>query len=175
MNEGSSTLRYTCACCGKTFNGLPALAFSTPSNFPQMPLWRRLTLGSKMEDLYISSEQDARFVRCVLQIPILGTSETLDWGVWCSLSRDSFKRYRRTFRGRAQSKLGSMSSWFSSHCPGYPETFGLTCKIIPQDERMRPLVELEACDHPLSVDQREGVTMERAVELAGPWLRQYAH
>jgi hypothetical protein len=34
----------------------------------------------------------------------------------------------------------------------------------------RPLVELEATDHPLSVEQREGIPVARVRELIAPFM-----
>ena len=31
---------------------------------------------------------------------------------------------------------------------------------------MKPFIELEATDHPLAVEQREGITMDRVREIA---------
>jgi hypothetical protein len=166
---------WTCPCCGDRIDDLPALAFTTPGNYPQLKLWERVRLGSRANDIYIDRKNGYTFVRCVLSLPMIDRTTTLDWGVWCSLSAENFARYRRSYRSRKQSELGPMFGWFSSHCPGYPETFGLKAQVHPQDERQRPLVELDETDHPLSIDQRNGITFERALHLAAPWLRMLGH
>jgi hypothetical protein len=140
-----------------------------------MSRWQTLRLGRKANDLYIDGKTGGRFVRCVLRLPVLGGDDTLEWGVWSSLSAANFKRYRNTFRSARQSELGEMFGWFSSQCPGYPETSGLKCHVVPQDGGIRPLIDLEPTDHPLAVDQRNGITPARAVELAGPWLPALGH
>ncbi len=38
--------------------------------------------------------------------------------------------------------------------------------VQTQPVGMRPLVELETTDHPLAIEQREGITMDRVLELA---------
>ncbi|HZG42899.1 MAG TPA: DUF2199 domain-containing protein [Longimicrobium sp.] len=48
---------------------------------------------------------------------------------------------------------------------GYPDTLLLKTYVHLQPVPVRPLVELEPTDHPLAVDQREGVTQERAREI----------
>jgi hypothetical protein len=37
---------------------------------------------------------------------------------------------------------------------------------------MRPLVEVEPSDHPLSVEQREGITVASLRELVAPFLTE---
>jgi len=70
------------------------------------------------------------FVRAVLEIPILGQSEALEWGVWGSLSEQNFKRYDASFEDGDQSRLGAMFSWFASQLPGYDDTSSLRCKLV---------------------------------------------
>ena len=170
-----SELVWTCPCCGKKQSGLPALAFATPRNLPSLTLWQRLRQGGYANDLYVDRAGGGLYVRCVLRFPILDGVEPLEWGVWSTLSEANFKRYRDTFGDSQQSKLGNMFGWFSSHCPGYPETAGLKCHVVPRDGRQRPLIELEPTDHPFSADQRTGISTARALELAGPWLRKLGH
>ena len=97
------------------------------------------------------------------------TPRLLEWGVWGSLSKDNFKRYAETFDDDGQSKLGAMFSYFSSRLPGYPETLNETTTVHPRDGRQRPRVEFHSTSlHPLAVDQRDGISYERAIELASP-------
>jgi len=41
----------------------------------------------------------------------------------------------------------------------------LKCHVLPQEGRQRPLVRLEATDHPLAVEQQTGITFDRLLEL----------
>ena len=87
------------------------------------------------------------------------------YGVWSSLSRDSFERYAETFDSGEQAGLGPWFGWFSNSLKGYPDTFGLKCQVHPRDDRQRPCIEVEPSDHPLSIDQREGITFDRLLDL----------
>ncbi|MBN9267578.1 MAG: DUF2199 domain-containing protein [Hyphomicrobium sp.] len=154
---------------------MPALAFTTPRNLPPLNFWQLMRQRGYARDLYVDRETGGHYVRCVLILPIIDADEPLEWGVWSTLSEENFKRYRQTFGDNDQSKLGDMFGWFSSHCPGYPETAGLKCNVIARDGKQRPLIRLEPTDHPLAIDQRDGITLARAVELAAPWLRVMGH
>jgi hypothetical protein len=48
---------------------------------------------------------------------------------------------------------------------GYPDTLNLKCQVLPQEGRQRPFVELEPTAHPLAVEQREGATFDRILEI----------
>ena len=50
--------------------------------------------------------------------------------------------------------------------PLYPETLHLKTMAHTRPVGMTPLIELEPTDHPLAVEQREGITMARVQEIA---------
>ncbi|HZH07295.1 MAG TPA: DUF2199 domain-containing protein, partial [Lautropia sp.] len=106
----------------------------------------------------------SRFVRCVLRLPIRGTADTLEFGVWSTLSAENFERYEATYDDPRQSLLGPMFGWFSTAIPDFPGSAGLKCHVVPQDDNGRPLIELEPTDHPLAIAQYDGVTPAFASE-----------
>jgi hypothetical protein len=113
-------------------------------------------------------------VRAVLEIPIIGHTETLEWGTWGSLSEQSFKTYVESFDDLDQSRLGSLFSWFASYLPGYPSTLGLRSRLVPRDARHRPLVEFDPTqDHPLVLDKINGISLDRAIEFVMPVLHKH--
>lgn len=155
------TLSFICASCGEIHEGFPALTFMAPAPWDWASEEERAadwTLGS---DVCRFRDVDV-YIRAVLALPIIGHKQTLDFGVWSTLSQANFDQYRESFGAADQSKLGPMYGWFSNALPGYPETLALKCRVHPQDHRLRPLIELEPTDHPLAIHQREGITMEDA-------------
>ena len=50
--------------------------------------------------------------------------------------------------------------------PVFPNMLRLKTKVHTQAGNLRPLVELEPTDHPLAVEQRNGITMDRVREIA---------
>jgi hypothetical protein len=115
------------------------------------------------------------FVRCVLRLPIAGRPDAhFGFGVWSSLSKENFDLYVDTFDRGNRGELGPWFGWFSNRLNGYPDTLNLACRVHPQDDQQRPLIELEPTDHPLAVEQRLGMTFERLIEtyaLAGHDLK----
>jgi hypothetical protein len=70
-----------------------------------------------------------------------------------------------------QHRLAPTFGWLSSELPGYgASTLALKTMLHHQRPGWRPLVDLEPTDHPLSVEQREGITTARVRELVAPFF-----
>jgi len=106
------------------------------------------------------------FVRAVLPLAIIG-SQNVDfcYGVWVTLSEKNFEIYKQTFDSGDQEGLGPWFGWFSNRLKGYPDTFNLKAQVHPRGGRQRPWIELESTEHPLAVEQREGITFDRLLDI----------
>jgi hypothetical protein len=166
-------MTFVCSVCGEEHDDLPALVFLDPDHWSMLSPEQQAD-GEITEDWCLTSDGHY-FVRCSLEIPINdGPQESLSYGVWCSLSEPNFKRYVLAFNDTDQSKLGSMFGWLSNEIPGQFSNSGLLkCNVHPQDDRMRPLVELQPTDHPLAVAQREGISFERAQRLMHSHMKRW--
>jgi len=103
----------------------------------------------------------------VLDLPLRDREGVLSFGVWSSLSRDSFFRYLPTFEEENEGdriEMPPMFGWFSNSLPGYPETLNLKCTVHVRTGGLRPLIVLEETDHPLAIGQRQGIPFHEAVE-----------
>jgi hypothetical protein len=156
---------FVCSCCG-TRHGMPyAFAFDKPLPWSESLLSD--PTSSITPDLCVIEGRDF-FVRGVVRIPILdGPEPSFEWGVWASLSENS---YRRTVE-LEHSPLGQEEppyfGWLCNElAPFYPSTLGLKTHVHTQAIGLRPLIEVEPTDHPLAVEQREGVSFERVREIA---------
>lgn len=108
------------------------------------------------------------FARCVLRLPILGApnGEAFGYGVWSTLSRQNYARYLEVFNvPLGDDRPGPWFGWFSNALKGYPGSFNLKCQVYPQPDRQRPLIGLEETDHPLAVEQRDGISFDRVLDL----------
>jgi len=106
------------------------------------------------------------FIRGVVEIRVLDGPEPFGWTVWCSLSRQSFERVQKMWRRRGRESEPPYFGWLSTVLPVYPDTLNLRTNIHTREVGRAPLVELEPTDHPLAVEQRTGITMERVREIA---------
>jgi hypothetical protein len=160
----AEALKFTCGTCGEVHEGLPDYGFGAPIYYDQVPEGERDRRCSLNADL-CKIDNEYFFVRGVLLVPILATGESFGWGVWSSLSEANFNRYLELWDAEDVSREAPYFGWLSNRLPFYPDTLELKLAVRLQNEGQRPLLELEPTDHPLALDQREGMTWARAVEM----------
>ncbi|WP_018681916.1 DUF2199 domain-containing protein [Actinokineospora enzanensis] len=156
-------LGFTCSCCGERHDDLP-LAFGAPAPAYWMPEHAEDPRSSLDSDLCVI-ECEHFFVRATIEIPIRDSAEVFSWGVWVSQSQESFERVVSRWESEGREHDESTFGWLSSVLPMYPETIGLATRLHQRPVGERPVVQLEPTDHPLAVEQREGITRDRVVEL----------
>lgn len=159
-----------CSVCGEIHRGVFDLAFAKPEQWPEseekVANSEVLTSSHFLSEDFCVREGTDQFVRCVLEIPILGSGGQLfAYGVWSSLSDRNFRIYRDGFDTGVYENDGPWFGWFSSHLKGYPDTRNLKCQVHPRPGRKRPWIELEPTEHPLAVEQQRGITFDRLLEL----------
>ena len=162
MSEAGSLPPWTCATCGDTHDDLPAAVIPAPFYWDQASEAEREAEFDLTKDTCVWRDEHF-FVRGVLEIPLLDREGSFDFGVWSSLSPDNFERYVAQYHNPEGAVLGPMFGWFSNQLPGYPETLNLKCMVHPRDDGLRPVIELDQTDHPLAVQQRNGIRFEDAV------------
>ncbi len=94
-----------------------------------------------------------------------GEKEPFIWGVWVSLSEDNFKKYLKYSDQEKRSCIEPFGAWLDAWLKPYPDTRNLKATIHLRDHSIRPFIELESTDHPLAIEQREGISLKRAAEL----------
>jgi hypothetical protein len=124
------TDRWTCAACGEEHVGLPLdFAFDEPVHWdgPRAP-------GDYLDsDLCVWTDDGGtrcHFVRGVLEIPVLETGDRFAYGVWGSLSAESFERLLADWDDAGRVEAPPYFSWLSNSIPGYPETLNLRANVI---------------------------------------------
>ena len=161
---------WVCPCCGEAHGGLFDIALNRPGACtadqpvqPNADLW---TSDNVLTEDFCIIDGEHFFVRGVLKLPIVGAPEAyFGWGSWSSLSKPNFDTYVETFDDGEQGDQGPWFGWFSNTLPGYPDTFSLKCQVYPQNNRQRPLFELEPTDHPLSQEQQHGITLDHILDI----------
>lgn len=107
------------------------------------------------------------YIRGNIYIRVAGTLDVFSWNVWVSLTQDNFDFVVSHWDDpEREHKLQPMFGWLATSIPLYPETLGLKLKIHTQSIGLRPSIELEPTSHLLSVEQQEGITMERIHQFA---------
>ncbi len=124
------------------------------------------TLSSDFCTIVHEGETD-HFIRAILEIPIAGVAEPFLWGVWVSLSKKSFIRYRETYESPVAGD--GFFGWVCNEIKLYPYSKPRPSDVIVQPSHSRPKVVLHRTDtedDPLVIDQIHGISVARAQELA---------
>ncbi len=142
-------------------NELPlCFGADAPAAWDALPESERSRRGWLTSDLCEIDGQHF-FIRGRLEIPILSSDRVFAWLVWSSLSEENFRRAQERWSTAGREQEAPYFGWLSSVLPGYPSTTNLKVLVHTRAVGERPWVELEATDHPLSVEQRDGITWER--------------
>jgi hypothetical protein len=91
--------------------------------------------------------------------------------VWASLSEVNFERTLELWDQEGRENEPAYFGWLSTALLVYPDTMFLKTSVQTQPVGSVPLITVEHNDHPLSVDQHHGVTLEKVHK----WLEQLLH
>jgi hypothetical protein len=161
--KNGKVFRFTCKTCGKTHEGSPSLSFDSPSQYFGLSDKDKKTNARLDSDFCVIENRDF-FIRVILEIPIHDCEEPFTWGVWVSQSRPNFEAYEARFKKKDD--RDPTFGWFSNNLPYYPETLNLKTMVHFQPKGLRPKLELEKNDHPLCLDFHNGISWEKAIEIA---------
>lgn len=156
---------FQCATCGNWHDELPLnFSFAEPYYVEELELGDRERLVSGEGDFReLPRDGDTHFfIRGRIEIPIVGTNDVFTYGVWTSLSPTNYTAAKAAYAKNREA--GPFFGWLSNSFPHYPETLNLKTNVHLRTD-VRAAVELEPTDHPLAVEQREGITMERVKEI----------
>ena len=143
---------------------MPSFATEAPVYYYSIPEDDRATRCDLTSDTCVV-DGEFFFIRGCVEIPVAGADEPFVWGVWVSLSKTSFTEYLANWDTPVRSDLGPYFGWLSVNFPVYPFTESLKTSVQPRDNGIRPLIELDETDHPLAVEQRTGISVERVAEI----------
>ena len=153
-----------CTLCGEVFTGTPALSCDHPVHYFDVPESERSSRCSVGTDDCVIDES-LFFVRGCLELPVLGGDDDFHFGVWISLSEKSFSEWVATFDKPNRSHIGPFFGWLATELAIYPSTVNLKTMVHLRDEGLRPQVVLDETSHPLAIEQRDGVSIQRLTEI----------
>jgi hypothetical protein len=159
-------MTYTCSTCGQLHEALP-LSYGAPA--PE--LWFEIPENERARRAELSSDQcviDGKhfFVLGRLLIPLHDSDESFCWLAWVSLSETNFRRASELWHEPGRENEPPYFGWLQSALPYRPGTLALKTQVLTQPVGQRPLIVLEETDHPLSLEQRDGISMARVQQIA---------
>jgi hypothetical protein len=156
---------YECVRCGTRHEG-PALSYRTASP----PGWTDDLADdpdSVLSDDICIVRAEHFYVQGNIHIWVAELSENFTWGVWVSLSAANFSRTLDLWEAEGREAEPPYFGWLCTELPVYqPSTMLLKTHVITRAVGTRPCVQLQPTDHPLAVEQRDGITLARVREIA---------
>jgi len=165
---------YFCATCQQFHSDLP---ISYAADFPDSYAWLkeeernlRALIGS--DQCVIDNEK--YFIRGLVELPITGRHERFLWGVWASVGKEAFDEINEHWQNPGREKLigpykGRLNNGLS---PYATTTLNLKCSIRIQPVGSRPLFFIDEPEHPLAIEQRLGISLERVQQLASALMHK---
>lgn len=162
--SGEATFRFKCTFCNEWHEGMPGFGAEAPLYYYSIPVEARGSRCILQSDTCVVDHEHF-FVRGCLEIPVDGERGRFIWGVWVSLSKGHFDDFVACLNAPKRSHIGPFFGWLSAELPLYPSTENLKTRVHLRDDGIRPYIELEPTDHPLAIEQRNGIPVDRIAEI----------
>lgn len=161
----SADHHYACICCSHQHDG-PPMSYGAPAPAFWKPRYARRRDSELTADRCVVKGKHF-FVHGLIEIPVRDSDEPFSWGVWVSLSESNFARMHDLWESPEREQEPPYFGWLSTELPIYPgSTLQLKTHVHTRAVGVRPLIELEPTDHPLAIEQREGITTARVRDFA---------
>ncbi|MBU2865140.1 DUF2199 domain-containing protein [Reinekea forsetii] len=156
---------FKCSCCDEIHKGIPTFGTTYPITVLQIPedeRASRVALGT--DDCVI--DEKYFYIRGCIEIPVQGFEDPFVWGAWVSLSEESFIQYIKHFDEAERSHIGPFFGWLSSDFIVYAEQcVNLKTRVHLRNDGIRPFIKIEPSEHLLSIEQRDGISEKRLIEI----------
>jgi hypothetical protein len=156
---------FGCGVCGER-HVLP-LSYSVKA-----PLAAAAIPGDELEQrVVITPDQcviDGRdfYLRGRILVPVIGLDEPFVWGIWVEVSPKNFVKTNELWTVEGRENEPGFPGWLNSQLPVFGDTYNLEVRVQTQPVGQRPQFTVVDEEHPLAVEQRNGITMERIEEIA---------
>lgn len=160
-----SELGFGCSICGER-HVLP-VSYSV-----KVPLAAKLIPAEELDErVVLTPDQcviDGKdfYLRGRILVPIHGLEEPFVWGVWAEVSPKSFIRANEIWNVPGRETEPPFPGWLNSELPLFGDTINLEVSVQTQVVGRRPQFKVIDLDHPLALEQRDGITMQRVEEIA---------
>ena len=137
---------------------------SAPGNWFALSEAERATRAKLSADVCVIDGKEF-YIRGCIEIPVAGCSDVFVWGVWVSVSEESFRYIYEHWDAPIGDDEPPRFGWLCNWIRGYPEPQEVGSEVFLRSGNLRPRIVLEPTDYPLSVEQREGITLERVKQI----------
>lgn len=172
LKKDNAKLTYKCSCCGQVYDDLP-LCFGAdyPDYYFSVPPDERESRIELKESLCIVDEKHF-FHRGRLTIPINDHNENLIFNVWTSISEDNFGKRMDLWEDPKRTKEEPYFGWLQTTVPTYGDTLNIKTIATEQEIGLIPEIKSIEEEHRLTIDQKNGITYKKAVEIVDEIIRK---
>lgn len=111
-------------------------------------------------------DDEHHFVRGVIELPIIERNDCFAWGVWVSLKKENFFKYTDTLDENDWQDIGPFFGWLCTKIEFYKkDTMYLKTMAHIRKNGLRPNVKIEPIEHPLSLHQQYGISINEVFEI----------
>jgi len=163
MSEGP---RFLCQTCGRYHEGPPmSYDAAAPDILQEIPEDERARRVQQTPDTYMI-DRDLYFILGNIEVPIIDSNDVLSWGVWVAVSEGVYQKFLELLDQPGRAKEPPYLGWVSNRLAVYPDTLNMHATVHNRPLGKRPLVTLDESDHPLAVEQHNGITRSRVQKIA---------
>ena len=157
--------QFKCNCCGKIYDNIP-LTFGNdyPAFYNSIPKNEIKNRIEYQKSLCVIDEKYF-FHRVRLEIPILDYSENLNFDIWTTISEDNFIKRNDDWNNPERINNEPYFGRLENEIPTYSDTFHLETTSRESEIGLIPKLEIIDKNHPLYLDQQNGITLEKAQKI----------
>jgi hypothetical protein len=163
---------YTCTICGRFHEeemrdvraGLPEPIFALPED--ERAIRAVISPGGDFATL----DGEHHFVRALLEVPIPAEDDVFGWGVWVRVTEADVADLATRWVDEA-SVGRSYPGRLATQLPSYGATLDLAGVLTLRSVDQLPTFELHDAEHRLGLEQQNGISVDRARELAEPYYQ----
>lgn len=163
---------YKCSCCGQVYDSVP-LCFG--SDFPDYYFSvapHERTDRIELQQSICVIDKEHFFHRGRLTIPIIDNAENLIFNVWTSIGEDNFGIRMDFWDDPKRIDQGPYFGWLQTIVPTYGDTLNIETIAIEQAVGLIPEIQVMEENHPLKIDQDNGIAYKKAMEIVGKILKE---
>jgi hypothetical protein len=169
-------IKYTCSCCGQEHEQWPALAYTSPTNYNNLSEEDKQNIGTLTGDFctIIHPDKTNKFILCTLSLKIIAHCQTLEYGLWVSLSDKSYEDYSENFKN--ENHQAQYFGWLCNDLPDYTFQGSIPTTVFTRLGNSRPeIVPHRNFDHALVEDRYNGITKTEAEKRIKNMLQLVEH
>ena len=157
--------KFICTCCDKEFIEIP---FCFGSDFPDyyfsVPPEER-DERIELESSLCVVDEKYFFHKGRFEIPVLNYHQNLVFDVWLSISKENFEIRIDDWDNPNRVNNDPYFGWLQNQIPTYDYSINIKAKAIEEDIEFIPRIEVWDEAHQLTYDQKNGISLEKALGI----------